>query len=89
MRADPRDLAMAEAETEMARATQRIKELDSELALYRSGWRRKTIRAVAEEIRGLRAVASMEFERGWDTTAEAVAYQLGVNDVQHELRRDR
>jgi hypothetical protein len=60
--------------------------METELAIYRAGWRRKTIHAVAEEIRRLRAVASIEFERSFDTAEEETAYYLGVQDVQKELR---
>jgi hypothetical protein len=60
-------------------------ELETELKVYRAGWRDKTVAIVAADISHLRAVASMVFERGFDTEEERVAYQLGVRDVQQEL----
>jgi hypothetical protein len=63
-----------------------IPELEAELALYRAGWQEQTVLSAAEEIRRLRGIGSMEFERGFDTTEETAAYQLGVLDVQREIR---
>jgi hypothetical protein len=36
----------------------------------------------------MEAVASFVFDRRFDTHEETVAYQLGVEDVQKELRGD-